>query len=82
MFKRLDGSVQIARLIQALGNFLARQRGLPVVIGIVLVLISFVVQLINVFVDNVVLELLGVIVIHLGIISALVGLLLAEALGD
>ena len=44
--------------------------------------VSFVVQLVNVFADNVVLEVLGVVVLHLGIVSALVGLLLAEALGS
>lgn len=82
MFKRLDQSSGLARLIEALGNFLARQRGLPVVVGIVLVVISFVVQLLNVFVGSGVLELIGVVVLHLGIISALVGLLLAEALGS
>ena len=82
MFKRLDQSPGLARLIEALGNFLTRQRGLPVVIGIVLVVISFVVQVLNVFVGSIVLEFIGVVVIHLGIISALVGLLLAEALGS
>jgi hypothetical protein len=82
VFKRLDQSSGLARLIEALGNFLARQRGLPVVVGIVLVVISFVVQLLNVFVGSGVLELIGVVVLHLGIISALVGLLLAEALGS
>ena len=82
MLKRLDRSSRLARLIELLGNFLARQRGLPVVVGISLVLISFVVQLVNVFANSVVLEVIGIVVIHLGIISALVGLLLAEALGN
>ena len=82
MFKRLDRSPVFARLIEALGNFLARQRGLPVVIGIILVVVSFIVQLVNVFADSVVMEVIGVVVLHVGIISALVGLLLAEALGS
>ena len=82
MFKRLDRSPWLAQLIESLGNFLARQRGLPVVLGIVLVVVSLVVHLVNVFADSVVLEVIGIVVIHLGIISALVGLLLAEALGS
>ena len=82
MFKRLDQSPWLAQLIESLGNFLARQRGLPVVLGIVLVVVSLVVHLVNVFADSVVLEVIGIVVIHLGIISALVGLLLAEALGS
>jgi len=82
LFKRLDRSPRLARLIEALGNFLARQRGLPVVVGIVLVAVSFVVQFVSVLLDSVILDLIGVSVLHLGIVSALVGLLLAEALGD
>jgi hypothetical protein len=82
MFKQVDRSPRLARLIQGLGDFMARQRGLPVVIGIALVIVSFVVQSVNVYANNPGLELLGIAVLHLGIISALVGLLLAEALGS
>ena len=82
MFKQIDQSQRLAKFIEALGNFMARQRGLPVVAGIMLVILSFIVQSINVFVSNPMLELLGITVLHLGIISALVGLLLAEALGN
>lgn len=82
MFRQIDQSPRLARLIQGLGDFMARQRGLPVVIGIALVVVSFVVQSINVYANNTVLELVGIAVLHLGIISALIGLLLAEALGS
>ena len=61
MFRLLDQSPRLARLIEALGNFLARQRGLPVVVGIVLVMVSLVVQLVNVFVGSVVLEIIGIV---------------------
>lgn len=82
MFKQIDQSPRLAKLIEVLGNFMSQQRGLPVVVGIVLVIVSFAIQFINAFLDSVILELIGVTVLHFGIISALIGLLLAEALGD
>lgn len=81
MHKWLDRSPAIARLLERTAAATTRQRGLPVLIGIVFVIISFVVQAINVFAGNQVLELVGVIVLHLGILFALIGLLMAEALG-
>jgi hypothetical protein len=81
MYKWLDRSPAIARLLELTATGLTRQRGLPVLIGILFVIISFVVQAINVFAPSNALELAGVIVLHLGILFALVGLLMAEALG-
>jgi hypothetical protein len=81
MFKRIDQSPALARLIERLSTLLARQRGLPVVIGIALVILSFVIQLIEVYTESRVLELIGVITLNVGILTALVGLLMAEPLG-
>ncbi len=81
MFKLIDRSPAIARLLELTATAMIRQRGLPVLIGITFVIISFVVQTVNVFAGNVVLELVGVVVLHLGILFALIGLLMAEALG-
>ena len=81
MFKRLDRSPAIARLLERLSATLARQRGLPVVIGVLLVIVSFIVRLVGVYVDSQALELIWVITHHLGIIIALIGLLLVEPLG-
>jgi hypothetical protein len=81
MIKWLDRSPALARLLETLSTAMSRQRGLPVIIGILLVIISFVVQVINVFSGSPLLELVGIVSMHVGILSALVGLLLAEALG-
>ena len=81
MFKRLDRSPSIARLLERLSATLARQRGLPVVIGVLLVIVSFIVRLVDVYVGSQLLELIWVITHHLGIIIALIGLLLVEPLG-
>lgn len=81
MFKRLDRSPALARAIERLSSFLARRRGLPVVVGIVLVAISFVLQIINVYTDSQTVQLIGVICLNAGILAGLIGLLLAEPLG-
>lgn len=81
MFKRIDESSFLIRTLERLSTLLARQRGLPVVVGLVLVVIGAVLQLINVAVDSTLLEIGYIAFQNLGIIVALVGLLLAEPLG-
>lgn len=81
MLKRFDESPTIARLFEGLTAALAKRRGLPVVIGVVFVVISLILQSVFVFTRSPVVELLGVIALHVGILSALLGLVLAEALG-
>ncbi len=81
MFRRVDQSRRLARLIEFVSSFLARRRGLPVVIGIALVIVSFVFQLVNVYVRSQFIELVTIIAQNVGILTALIGLLLAEPLG-
>ena len=45
MFKRIDRSPALARFLENLSASLAKQRGLPIALGVLLVAISFVVQL-------------------------------------
>jgi hypothetical protein len=81
MFKRLDQNERLLSLIKWLSSTAAKQRGLPVVIGVVIVILAFITQVINVYADSKALELIGVILQNLGILVALIGLLLAEPLG-
>lgn len=81
MFKKLDESKFLIRLLERLSNLLAKQRGLPVVIGIFLIIVGFVLQIINVAADNSFVELLGVIAHNAGVLIALIGLALATPLG-
>jgi hypothetical protein len=81
MFRSLDRNTQLLRLVKWLSTSLARHRGLPVVVGIALVIVSFVLQTINVYNPSQILALLGVIAHHVGLLVALIGLLLAEPLG-
>lgn len=82
MFKRIDRSPAIARLLENLSAAMARQRGLPIVIGVILVAVSFVIQLINVSNPSQTLELLWTITHHVGLLFALIGLLMVEPLGQ
>ena len=82
MFRRIDSSPALSRFLARVTERMAKQRGLPVVIGIFLVIISFIVQSINVYTHSQTLELIGVIVQHVGLLTALIGLLVSEVLGD
>jgi hypothetical protein len=81
MFKRIDKSTGLAKFIAAVSEFMAKRRGLPVVIGIGIVLVSFIIQLVDVYAQSQLLHLIGVITLNVGILTALIGLLLAEPLG-
>lgn len=81
MFRRIDRSTTLARWIERLSSFLSRRRGLPVVIGIALVIIGFIFQLVEVYSPAPAVHLLAVVFHNLGVILGLIGLLLAEPLG-
>jgi membrane-bound ClpP family serine protease len=81
MFKSIDQNQRLLDLIKWLSNVVARQRGLPVVMGVLLVIIGFIFQVIEVFAPSTLINLLGVIFHNIGILTALIGLLMAEPLG-
>ncbi|GAB4524390.1 MAG: hypothetical protein OHK0046_39070 [Anaerolineae bacterium] len=81
MLRRIDRSKRLTKFIAQLSEVLARQRGLPVVIGIGLIILSTIVQSIDVYAESRFLELVGVLSHNLGVLIALIGLLLANPLG-
>jgi hypothetical protein len=81
MIKRFDRSPAIARLLETTSSSLARRRGLPILIGIVLIAISFIVQLIDLGVGSPILGLIWTVTHHVGLLAALIGILLIEPLG-
>lgn len=82
MFKRINQSTRLATWIEALSGTMAKRRGLPTLIGVGLIIISFVIRLIDIYAGSQLLELLWVITHHLGIIIAFIGLLLVQPLGN
>ena len=81
MFKRFDRSPFLLRLLRRVSDLAAEKRGLPVVLGIVLVVVSFALQLVDVWAEERVLQLLGVITLYAGVLISLIGLVLATPLG-
>lgn len=81
MFRWIDRSPLLARLLESLSSTLAKRRGLPVVLGVLLVIISFIVQLINLAAPSSVLDLIWTITLHGGVLLALIGFMLVEPLG-
>jgi hypothetical protein len=81
MFKRIDRSPTLSRLLERLSSVMAKQRGLPVVVGIGLVILGFIFQVINFYAPQLRLELVGIMAHSGGVLIALIGLLLADPLG-
>lgn len=62
--------------LDRLSAFIARYKGLPTMLAVVLVLLNFVLQFLNLgWLSD------SNLLLHLGIVVGLIGLLLAEALG-
>ena len=81
MFRGIDRSPTLARFIAFISEFMAKRRGLPVVLGILFVLISFVIELLNFYIQSVAFDLIGTVLLYAGILTSLIGLLLSEPLG-
>lgn len=81
MQRKIDESRFLIRLTQKLSTFLAANRGIPILVGIVLIAIGFVLTLMNHASPASNLDLLSTIFHHAGLLIALVGILLAEPLG-
>ena len=81
MFRKIDRSPTLSRFIRYLSDFLARQRGLPIVIGIVFIVIGLITQIVDIYVESQLLTLISVMVHSVGLLLALIGLLLADPLG-
>jgi hypothetical protein len=81
VFKRIDQSPTLSRFIEFVSSAIARQRGLPVVIGIAFILLSFIIQSVNILARSPLLEFIGITSLHIGLLAGLIGLLVSEALG-
>lgn len=80
MFKKIDQSNILVRLLQQLSSWLAKNRGLPIIVGIVLILVSTILQLFSSSTDAT-LHTINLLLQNGGIIIALIGILLMEPLG-
>lgn len=81
MFKRIDQSSRFGRMLESLSSGLAKRRGLPIIIGIGLVIMAFVAQILNLIAPSNFWEWVWAITLHVGLITALIGIVVAEPLG-
>jgi hypothetical protein len=81
MFKRVDQSPRIARLLENLSAGLAKRRGLPIVIGIGLIILAFIAALFNLIAPAPFWQCVWVFALHIGLIAALIGVVMSEPLG-
>lgn len=79
--RQLDRSRRISRLLERTSSSLARRRGLLPILGVLLIIISFVIHLVGLAAPSPTLALLWSITHHVGLLLALIGLLLIEPLG-
>jgi len=77
----LDRSHRFSTLLERLSNWLARRRGLPVVLGIALILISFICVLWNGASPSPGLSTAATLTLYLGLLLALIGIVLTDPLG-
>jgi hypothetical protein len=81
MFKRIDESPLLVRLLARVSNFLARRKGLPMVVGILLIIVAMIIELLNISLGSPVLQVIHIVLHYGGLLLALIGFLLAEPLG-
>jgi len=82
MFKRIDESRFLIKMLERTSSFLAKQRGFPIVLGVICIAAGGILQLTNVFLGSILVEVSHIIFQHFGIITALVGILLLGPIGE
>lgn len=82
MFKRIDESTFLINLLKSLSDLLARQRALPIVVGIACLFASAILEYVNLGLSSLFLEVFQIFFHHFGIITALIGILIIQPLGD
>jgi hypothetical protein len=80
--RQIDRSPLLIRLLETVSGFLAKQRGLPIVIGIIFITGGGVLEFLNVAFQNPAVEMVEIIFRNFGLVSALTGILLLEPLGQ
>ena len=80
--RQIDRSPLLIRFLETISGFLAKQRGLPIVIGIIFIIGGAVLEFLNVAFESPAVAMIEIVFRNFGIVSALVGILLLEPLGQ
>lgn len=79
--KMIDRSPMLIKLLETISGFLAKQRGLPIVVGIIFITGGGILEFLNVAFEQKWITMIEVVFRNFGLVSALVGILLLEPLG-
>lgn len=79
--KQIDRSSTLINMITGLSSWLSKQRGLPIVIGIIFIAGGGVLEFLNILFQNPYVSMVEVFFRTFGLITALVGIALLEPLG-
>lgn len=82
MKNRLDRSRTLIKLLERISAWLAKQRGLPIVVGVIFITGGGVLEFLNVAFQSPGVAMVEIIFRTFGIVTALVGILLLEPLGQ
>lgn len=80
--KRIDRSQTLIRVLERVSTWLAKQRGMPIVIGIIFITGGGVLEFLNVAFGSSAVSMVEIIFRTFGIVTALVGILMLEPLGQ
>jgi hypothetical protein len=80
--KRIDRSQTLIKVLERVSTWLAKQRGLPIVIGIIFITGGGVLEFLNVAFESSAVSMVEIIFRTFGIITALIGILMLEPLGQ
>lgn len=81
MFKQIDRSKRLGRLIDLTSSGLSKRRGLPMVIGILLVVVALLLQILGYLLASSLLDIIATIIHSIGVLFALIGLTVSTPLG-
>lgn len=81
MFRQIDRSKRLGKLIDSTSSGLSKRRGLPMVIGIALIVVALVIQLLGYIISSPAIDIIGTILHSVGVLSALIGLTVSTPLG-
>jgi len=80
--KKIDNSQTLIKLLNNVSSWLAKQRGLPIVIGVIFITGGGVLEFLNVAFESPGVAMVEIIFRTFGIVTALIGILLLEPLGQ
>lgn len=77
----LNRSHKLGQIITFMSSRLANYRGVPILAGVILLIVSLSINVLAILLDAKTLYLLGTVTLHVALLSAGIGVMLAEPLG-